>query len=183
MANWQKKLNMNLIIASTAVVISLCALVVSIQEVRLMRSQQKVSLFPYLTISEFYNSEGFGIRIKNNGTGLAKINSFQVFNDQQYFDTWLQVADAYSLEEDTINYGIMQSNGIKDEIITPNEKVVLVYLDWTKATRDLPSRLTDLNIKICYSSLLNDYWLITNDETRMELDAPCKVDEEKEFAD
>lgn len=183
MANWQKKLNMNLIIASTAVVISLCALVVSIQEVRLMRSQQKVSLFPYLTISEFYNSEGFGIRVKNSGTGLAKINSFQVFNDQQYFDNWLEVADAYSLEGDTINYGIMQSNGIKDEIITPNEKVVLVYVDWTKATQNLPTRLNNLNIKICYSSLLDDFWLITKDNVRTELDAPCIKEEEKEFAD
>ncbi len=76
-----KSLNINSVVAFSAVFMSACALYISVQEVRIMRIQQKASMFPYLTVSRIYNSEGFGIRIKNSGNGLARIDSYQVFND------------------------------------------------------------------------------------------------------
>ena len=91
MKNFLSKINSTLLIAISAVFISVCALFVSIQEVRIMRTQQKVSLYPYLTVGNFFNSQGFGIYINNSGTGLAKINSYQIFDGKKYFKNWQEV--------------------------------------------------------------------------------------------
>ena len=70
-----KKINTNLLVASSAVFISLCALFISVQEMKIMREQQKATMYPYLTLGWVYNSDGFGVELKNSGNGLAKINS------------------------------------------------------------------------------------------------------------
>jgi len=56
-----------------------------------MRTQQKASIYPYLTIGSSYTSKGFGIELKNSGNGLAKINSYQIYNDSIYFKDWFDV--------------------------------------------------------------------------------------------
>ncbi|MEL6970788.1 MAG: hypothetical protein AAFO02_11515, partial [Bacteroidota bacterium] len=50
-----RTIDSNFIIAASAVVISLCALLVSLQEVRIMRQQQKATMFPFVTASRAYN--------------------------------------------------------------------------------------------------------------------------------
>lgn len=60
-----KKINTNLLVASSAVFISFCALFISVQEIKIMRSQQKASMYPYLTLGWTYNSEGFGVELKS----------------------------------------------------------------------------------------------------------------------
>ena len=68
----------NLIVALAAVVISVCALYISVQEVRIMRMQQRISLYPYVKVSQSYGAEGFSITARNSGSGLAKINFFEL---------------------------------------------------------------------------------------------------------
>jgi len=59
--------------------------------IHIMRTQQKASIYPYLTIGSSYTSKGFGIELKNSGNGLAKINSYQIYNDSIYFKDWFDV--------------------------------------------------------------------------------------------
>ncbi|WP_299676538.1 hypothetical protein [uncultured Dokdonia sp.] len=72
--NRLKKGNTNLIVAGAALFISLCALMIYIQEVHIMRAQQKATMYPYLILGSVYNEKGFGFQIKNSGNRLAKIN-------------------------------------------------------------------------------------------------------------
>lgn len=176
-----QKLNSNMVIALSAVLISLCALIVSIQQVQIMQTQQKVSLFPYLTVGTFFDSNGFGYYLKNSGTGLAKINSYQIFNDEKYFENWMDIIDHYLPEGHNIDYGIMSSNGIQDEMVTPEQRITLCKIQWNKESRLLGKRIGDLKIKICYSSLLDDYWEINIDKERIELSEPCKKENDREF--
>ncbi|MEM6964293.1 MAG: hypothetical protein AAF573_05975 [Bacteroidota bacterium] len=176
-----QKINSNMIIALSAVLISLCALIVSIQQVRIMQTQQKVSLFPYLTVGIFFGADGFGFYLKNSGTGLAKINSYQIFDGENYFKDWTEVIDYYLPEGHHIDYGIMSSNGIQDEMITPEERITLCKLQWTEESRLLQQRIGNLKIKICYSSLLDNYWQVNIDNERVALSEPCESDEGREF--
>lgn len=175
------KINVNLVIALAAMVISLCALVVSIYEVRIMRAEQKVAVYPYLSIGTFYNSKGFGLYVKNSGTGLARINSYQVYIEGKYFNNWLEVVDHYAPEGHGIDYNMMSSNTLHEEIITPNERVNIFQVSWTDETRKVSEKVGDLVVKICYSSLLDDYWEVKNDRSRKELNSPCIPDIEQEF--
>lgn len=175
------KINTNLFIAVAAIIISMCALVVSIYEVRIMRAEQKVAVYPYLSIGTFYNGNGFGMFVKNSGTGLARINSYQVHVGDTYFQNWLEVVDHYAPEGHGIDYDIMSSNLLHEEIITPNERVNIFEVQWTDETREISEKVDDLEIKICYSSLLDDYWEVKNDKSRRELNRACVPIAEREF--
>lgn len=181
MKNFLSKINSTLLIAISAVFISVCALFVSIQEVRIMRTQQKVSLYPYLTVGNFFNSQGFGIYINNSGTGLAKINSYQIFDGKKYFKNWQEVINYYAPEGHSIDYNIMSSSGIQDQMIVPKERVEIITLPWNEETRKLTEKVSNLKVKICYSSLLDDHWMIKIGEKCQELERPCQRDEQKEF--
>ena len=181
MKNPLKNINSNLLVALSAVLISVCALVVSIYEVRIMRSEQRLSAFPYLSISKFYNGRGFGLRVKNSGTGLAFIKSYKIRTGDTYFQNWQEVVDHYAPEGHSINYGIMSTNGLQDEVITPNEEVVLFEVQWNEETRALSRNVDDLEIRVCYASLLEDYWVVNMDNGRTQLSGPCKPNPKQEF--
>lgn len=177
-----KKINTNSLVAASAVFISTCALILSIQEVRIMRTQQKASMYPYLTIGWTYTGEGFGVQLKNSGNGLAKVNSYKVFNDSIYFREWLDVIKHYYPEAKGINYSLFSSDGnVRDQMISPGETKTLFFLKWTEETRELEKRIGGgLKVTICYSSLLDESWII-QDKTPELINEKCKVLMEQEF--
>ncbi|RMB58508.1 hypothetical protein EAX61_09380 [Dokdonia sinensis] len=179
--NLGKKGNTNLIVAGSALFISACALLISVQEMRIMRTQQKASMYPYLTVGMSYNSEGFGYILKNSGNGLAKIDSYKVANDTLYFRDWFDVLQTVMPEAQGIDYSIINTAGnIRRQMITPGEEVNLIFLKWTTETRILEKRVRDLKIVICYASLLDEHWMI-EDGLPIDLDTSCTITMEEEF--
>ncbi|PQJ80002.1 hypothetical protein [Polaribacter porphyrae] len=176
-----KKINTNLLVASSAVFISFCALFISVQEMKIMRVQQKASMYPYLTLGWVYNSEGFGVELKNSGNGLAKINSYKVFNDSVYFKEWLQVIKTYMPESNEIGYGnITTAGNIRNLMISPNETKKLIFINWNDETRMLHSRLENLEISVSYESLLDEHWII-KDGIPVEIESKNKIKIVEEF--
>ena len=169
-----------MLVALSAVAISLCALIVSIQEVRIMRQQQKVSMYPYLSVKRSYTAEGFGIYLKNSGTGLAKVNSIEVYEGDQYFTNALDIVQKKVPDSLAFGYEIIRANNVFNEVVTPNESICLFAVPWNEVTRALEAEMRDFNIRICYSSLLDDYWVLENDD-HFELEEPCKPASEKQF--
>ncbi len=169
-----------MVIATSALLISALALFISIQEVRIMRSQQKASMYPYLTVGRTYNGKGFGVILKNSGNGIAKINSYQIFNDTMYFKQWFELTQELCPDCNGIDYGIVNTTNIQSQMITPGEEVRLFFVQWTEESRRLEKKIMDFTIRICYSSLLEDHWVLEGDGP-MELTAPCKQEINKEF--
>ncbi|MEL7423957.1 MAG: hypothetical protein AAFN81_13235 [Bacteroidota bacterium] len=179
---WQRLRNIdsNFIIAASAVVISLCALLVSLQEVRIMRQQQKATMFPFVTASRTYNNDGFRLEVRNSGTGLAKINSVLITDGEKYYTNWLEVIEAYLPDSLVFGYDKLKMNTINGLIITPNESVNLFSVFWSPATRMLEERTRNLQLIICYSSLLDDHWKL-EDGVQEPISEPCERIEEREF--
>ena len=75
----------------------------------------------------------------------------------------------------------MSSSGIQDQMIVPKERVEIITLPWNEETRKLTEKVSNLKVKICYSSLLDDHWMIKIGEKCQELERPCQRDEQKEF--
>lgn len=175
------KVNTNLLVASSAVFISLCALFISVQEVKIMRVQQKASMYPYLTLGWTYNSNGFGVELKNSGNGLAKINSYKIFNDSIYFQDWLHVLKTYMPDAQNIGYGnITTSGNIRNLMISPNETKRLIFIAWNDESRALQPLLEDIKITISYESLLNENWIIEDGIPKL-LDSKIDINIDEEF--
>jgi hypothetical protein len=176
-----KKINTNVLVASSAFIVSVCALFISVQEVRIMRTQQKATMYPYITIGWTYNGQGFGMELTNSGNGLAKVNSYKVFNDSIYFREWLDVLTTYMPEATTIGYGnITTSGNIRNLMISPGETKTLIFVKWNEESRILQPRLDDIQISICYESLLGDHWEVVNGIPQ-EVTEPCEILMEQEF--
>lgn len=123
-----------------------------------MREQQKATMYPYLTMGKTYNSEEFGTTLKNSSNSLARINSCQIYNDSIYFKDWIDILKTIVPEAKSIDFSIISTNGnIRNKMVTPNEEVNLIFLQWTDETRTLEKKMKSLKVKICYSSLLDEH--------------------------
>ncbi|MDT7831485.1 hypothetical protein RQM59_03780 [Flavobacteriaceae bacterium S356] len=177
----RRLLNINGLVAGSALFISACALFLSIQEVRIMRTQQKASMYPYLTYNWTYTGEGFGIELKNSGNGLAKITSYKVFNDSIYFRDWIDVLKHYMPEAKTIGYATISTSGnIRDQMISPGETKQLIFIKWNEESRVLETKTRNLKISICYSSLLDEHWAIQH-KIPKQIEKPLPFLIEQEF--
>ena len=160
----KKKINSNQIIAVSALLISSCALLVSIVEMRTMKIQQKAMVYPHLDFGESYNNKGFSIIAKNTGTGLAIINSIRVYDKGQAFNNWTEIIDYYLPKGHNIDYGVMGSTQINGKVIPAGEEIRVFGVRWNEESRMLVDSLINLQYRICYCSLLDDCWEITREK-------------------
>lgn len=175
------RIGTNSLVAGSALFISACALFLSLQEVKIMRIQQKASMYPYLTLGWSFNGEGFGIELKNSGNGLAKINSYKVFNDSIYFREWLDVLKTYMPDAKTINYGSISTSGnIRNQMIAPGETKKLIFIKWNEESRILQPKLENIKINISYESLLGENWIL-EDGIPEQIEKPRAYIIEQEF--
>lgn len=145
-----------------------------------MRQQQRVNHFPYLDLKLNYDGEGFSISLRNNGTGLARIESMRIHEDERYYTSWLEYVEAKLPDSLVFGYETLRANTVNEEIIVPNTEVVLFGVPWNEATRRLEPLLREVEYRICYASLLDEYWVLENDQY-YEIDGPCERSSEREF--
>ena len=166
--------------AIAALIVSVCALFVSIQEARLMRIQQEAAIYPHLVAGPSYDGDGFGLRLKNSGTGLAQIESMKVWTEEIYFSNWIEVMDHFLPEGHNVGYNMMNATDINQMIVSPGEVVNLMRLPWTDTTRILLKHIQEIQYEICYCSLLGKCWKV-HSELRKPVPATCFFEEGKEF--
>ena len=176
------KFNSNTLIALAALVVSVCALFISVQEARIMRTQQRVSIYPHLEAGVFYNSEGFGMRVVNGGVGVAKIESIQVYEGDDYFNNFLEVVDYLMVDSHSINYNILEVQELSESVLPAGDRVQMFRLPWTEETRLLSNRIGRIKYRVHYCSLLDDCWEINSFSNRpIPLEKRPEIDESKEF--
>jgi len=182
MSNNQKpRFKADRIVAFSAILISLCALIVSFYEVRIMRSQQKASLYPHLQISEQYGPDGFAIEAKNKGIGPAKIESLRVLVEGVPQVNLPDVFDKLLGLNHSINWNIYTVNTINYLVLEPSYDKPLFRVEWNEDSRELIKHLNDFEIEVIYSSLLGDCWKVNFRETPEECDCPTDIDEDEQF--
>ncbi len=140
-----------------ALVISIIAMVTSIYEAGIMRSQQKSMVWPYLSLTEHYNNEGFGIKVTNKGTGPAIVTSVQL----DYKGTPIENIDVLmdSLNPDrTFGYNILRNNTIGNHVFTSGEEIMLFGLPHNEETEVIMENIPKVRMRIGYKSVLDEYW-------------------------
>ncbi|MEO0339191.1 MAG: hypothetical protein AAF242_08240 [Bacteroidota bacterium] len=155
-----KKIRSELILSSSAVIVSVCALFVSISEAHLMKVQQRAILYPHLEIGPNYNGEGFSIRVKNAGSGLAVIDAFSVNHGDHYFSEWEEVVVHFMGEDHNLGWDIRRESNINQTILQPGEERRIFGISWNDESRQLVDSLFKIDYNLQYSSILDDHWEI-----------------------
>ncbi len=98
-----------------------------------MRKQQSARLHPYVAVGKTYNSRGFRIEAKNSGNGLARINSYKIHTNQNYYKDWFDILNNLTPDLQGIDYGLMSTSGnIRDQIISTGEIKYLIFFNGQK---------------------------------------------------
>lgn len=165
-----------MLIAISAILFSVCALVVSITEVSIMRKQQKATVWPYLELLPSYNESGFYVLMQNKGVGPAIVKSFILKFDGEIIKTWddfrmkLFGNDSVSITWSTIN----------GQVIAPNEEIKIIIIESDRAARQAIRNFHRIDIEFCYSSIHNDYWLVNKNKERCSL-SEYEINDEIQF--
>lgn len=167
-----------MIVATSAVVIGVCALLVSLMQVRMMHEQQHASVWPRLTILPSYSDRGLSVEISNPWLGPAIVRSVEVAVGGKTHRTWGEVLS--SLAPDAKNYGFTVST-INHRILPPDETIVAVTVPDRVVGEQAIRRWDQLKMKICYCSIYERCWLAaSNQPDAREVDA-CPVRETSAF--
>ncbi len=141
-----------------ALIISVLALIVSLYETDLLRTQQEAMVWPYLRVDEKYNNEGFGLTASNNGTGPAIITSVEVIYNGKAVYNFAELADAMFPKLD-VGYSVINTSSVNKTVFRNGEERSMFFIPWTDEIRKEFENLNELTIKIAYKSVLEESWL------------------------
>ena len=153
---WARLVEPDMVVALSAVVIGLSALVVSVIQVQIMRQEQHASVWPRLAITKSYNSNGLGIEVINPGIGPAVVKHVRVAVDDSVQQSW--PAALATLIPNQRGYGTYQSY-ISDRVVRAGEQVTTLTVAPGEAADSAQARLGRLSVEICYCSVYDRCWM------------------------
>lgn len=170
------------ILSLSAIFVSICALIISVYEFRVMKVQQQAAVWVYVDIGFSYNSKGIEVYAVNNGVGPTIIKSMQVSYKNKYFENWQEIFDYFLKKGHSLNYSIYKVNEVNEQVLPPKKKVTLLFLPWNKDTKAIQKHLFKLKLKIQYANILEECWQVnfsSQGKERKKLNN-CKVHSKKE---
>lgn len=160
-----------------ALSISILALCVSVYEANIMRSQQKATVWPYLWLSQGYNSEGFSFNAGNNGIGPALIKSVEVRYKGELIKDMSELLDKIKPDH-KLGYNQLRMSSFNQTVMKAGEERQIFFMPWNEETREMVKSMQYVSIKVQYCSVLEDCWVfdLTNNTRKEE-----EFKAEKEF--
>lgn len=180
-----KRIQAEMIVGISAVLIGVCALFVSFYETRLMREQQRSAVLPILELSRSHyinqldadpDKWRLSLQAENVGIGPARILDFHVRVDGKAHRTWQSAMQALLGVESKIRYGQSSING---RTIPPDRMVTMFDLSETKYANDIVAEFDRLSYSACYCSVFDECWITRySDLGSSEPIATCSRDAE-----
>jgi len=155
------------LLSLTAVFVSICTLIVFLYQTNLIRKQQYMSVFPYVTIGHYGTStKNYKLVISNDGIGPALIKAVKVKDKQgKLYTDIVDYVNAIITENDSIGFGY--SNIYKGRLIPEKEIVEIIVVSDGKleSSERMLEVLTaeGLFIELKYESIYGETWVVTNE--------------------
>ena len=166
--------NSEKIVSFTAMLISICTLVVFVYQTNLIRKEQYLSVFPYLSIGHAgVNTDNYRYVLKNNGIGPALITDIKVKVGDSVFEEDLPTyLGRTRRDKDSINFFF--ANITPGRLVPEKEEIEMIagYGDVGNSERLYQKVIQDsLVLIIEYESIYGEKWRIAGAAT-----APIKID-------
>jgi hypothetical protein len=146
-----------IIIGASAVLVSLCALFVSISQVKIMREQMHLAVMPRIDISFSENSsEDLNISITNSGIGPAEILTAKVEYDSVAVASWEELFKI--MNKDSLKLESYTASKLKDRMLVPMQIFPILTIKGKNYYKLLDANKEKIKITICYKSLYDDYF-------------------------
>ena len=162
------KIQAEMLVGVSAVIIGICALGVSLYEASLMREEQRAAIMPLLELTRSHNlqtdeSSGEGPRLwlqaENVGIGPARVEDFRVTVDGAPQPTWDAAFRELIGHESAISYGKTRING---RTVPPDRLVTMMKLNDGELAEKLLAEFDRLDFEACFCSIFDECWKTSN---------------------
>jgi hypothetical protein len=168
--------NPEMIIAGSALIVSLITAFVSIYSAFIDRAYARASVWPRVEINRSYNAgtAQFYYIVSNKGTGPAVIKYASLTYDNKIVKSWpdyLQLRSGHSVSH-------VQSQ-IGSIVLSAGETIKPVELRDAKVAKLLADQ-DNLQIELCYCSIYDECWVANRTDTPVAT-AECPIDDKRRF--
>jgi hypothetical protein len=180
--NWRRLLEPDMLVGLSAMLIGICALGVSIFEVRIMREEQRANAWP--RVEAFVNTgSDYVMRLTNKGFGPAMLRGVIVTVDGQPIKDWHGLTLA--VFGDSVDF---TQSKITDTVLAPQDNLeIFKPADGDSIAAKLSDASGRIGIEICYCSVYEDCWWLRRPSfagggrwTHEEVEA-CTIEDRKRF--
>jgi hypothetical protein len=169
------------IMSVSAIVAAIAAVLVAAYEARINREYQRISVWPRLQQSNSLTAgEPYLRTVTNVGVGPALIRSVEVSVDGVLCRTWREVGQALIGKPMP---GSVSTTFRAGAVLLPDKPITVLKLPPGEEARKFweEAQGRRLSIRICYSSLFDEFWLSDSFEDHPKAVTECRSDPAKEF--
>lgn len=163
MKKLKKMLSIEAIAANFAVILSICAIVISYVEVNTLQEQKHSEVWPRVYSSSTTNSSDklFALNIHNKGVGPAIIKYVELKIDGKHHFNWKSAVEAsIGKKLEKLNYS---SSTLTNATLTPNETLRMFKVEGIIASELIKNRRFEFSV--CYCSIFERCWLLKNNSS------------------
>jgi hypothetical protein len=146
-------------IAIGALVVSAIAMLSSLVQVNLQRSQERALVWPHVSARSSYSAEGFAFVARNKGLGPALVRRVELQVDGKPVQGWNGVLDAVLGPGHGYGWERIAVNDLEDSILGAGESTTLFQVGWDERTRAALGEGSRVTASICYCSFLQECWI------------------------
>lgn len=149
----KKRFNIELVLASFSLFISLSTFGITAFQTRIMQNQQKAAVWAYLEAEVGISSNGFYCNIHNKGVGAAIVKEvIYTYQNKKYTD-FAELAKKV-VNDSTFTYQNYTTNPINRKVFGANEKINLFGVKDMKYA--VPLVNADISLEIIYTNIYGD---------------------------
>lgn len=168
--------NPEMLIAISALVISVITAFTSLYSAFTDRTYARASAWPRLEIARSHDAEiSHQYIVSNNGTGPALIKYAKVSFAGQPLKSWDQLLSTLGSAEASFSQSHL------GRIVLPaQQKITAFHLRTPKAVAAYYASPAPVSIELCYCSIYDECWLVDRSNQPIEV-AECQIDEAERF--
>ena len=145
-----------MVVALAAVLVGVCALVVSVVQARVMQEQQHASVWPSLVVTRSHNESGLRVLVTNPGLGPAVIRDVRASVDAAPAATWADILRALAPEQ--LPFGAATST-VSGRVVAPGEAVEALSIPDPDVAATVAGELHRVEFEVCYCSVYERCWV------------------------
>lgn len=148
-----------MLIAIFAVLVSFSTLFVYIYQSNLMKQQQKMSVWPYISFETSWGYDYLTLGLTNKGIGPALITSVSIRDGETELDGIQALMD---LVPDTLKAPFNFSSIYPGQVLMAGENLQTFHITEPRTVQFILDLIREnrISMEICYESVYGDSWLV-----------------------
>ena len=154
-----------MLVALSAILLSICGLFIAIYEASLIRQSQKASVWPHVQVGVSMMQEGITLHVQNSGVGPARILAGAVWYKGEIQKDWNDLlGNILGEKSGSVGFNLSLINGTVFPVSSEPKTIFELTMDGNGADPEVIDQLRqailsgEVDVTVCYSSVFDECW-------------------------